>query len=285
LRVCRAAYDAISFMVPAAGVALTGGNPGLGTAGGSRRFGELTVTFRGNYASTALPRTAYDGGTDTVALARRLPMALPRVDLRLGLIRRDLPVASASADLLASVIPVPKSAIDDVRFGPEVRAVGGMALGFGYGLRIAVEPKPPLPTVSLNVARSGLPAFTFGDLSRGSTYAFTLAVSSISGRLLVGKRFGGIELTGGGGVDLLTGRYSLTYLDPADRSVLPRADSTHTTMRLVTMTNAAIVLGAARLTLEAGFQVGKDDKLVTVFQANDTRAGRFFGGLGLGFRL
>jgi hypothetical protein len=275
----------MSALLPSAALVAGGGNPGLGTAAGSGGFGDLTITLRGTYTKAVLPETGYAGVTDTVRAARVWQMTLPRVDLRLGLLRKELPMGAASVDLLGSVIPIPRTATTAVRFGPQVRSLGDFALGFGYGIRIAMAPTGPMPVVSLNVSRTGLPEFSFGDVSQGSTYAYSLSVAAINARLLIGKRFGGIELTGGAGVDLLSGRYSVVYTNPDDASVFPRADSTLSGMRILTLANAAWLLGPARLTLEGGFQVGKDDKLTTIFEANDTRAGRFFGGLGIGFKL
>jgi len=40
-----------------------------------------------------------------------------------------------------------------------------------------------------------------------------------------------------------------------------------------------------RLTFEGGVQVGKDEKLATICEAHDTRAGTFFGGIGFGIKL
>lgn len=284
-RVCRAGYDAIAWMVPAGGLALTAGNPVLGTAAGGRGFGDLTVTLRANHIRTVVPSSRYDGTSDTVPAARRLPLALVRMDLRLGLVQRQLPVGVASVDLLAAVLPIPKHDPADFRFGPEVRSLGSFALGFGYGLRLALTPREPMPMVSLSVGKHDLPAFRFGDLAEGSTYAYTLALSAIHARLLAGRRMGRLEITGGGGVDLLTGNYSLVYLDPASGTAFPRADSSHKATRFVALANGALNLGPARLGFEGGFQVGKDQGLATVFRANDTRSGTFFGGVGIGFKL
>jgi hypothetical protein len=143
-----------------------------------------------------------------------------------------------------------------------------------------------MPTASLNIGRHDLPAFTYGDVSTGSNFAYTLGISAINARLLVGKRFKQFELVGGGGVDLLKGTYSVVYRDLATGLPKPRLDSTKSTMRFQALTNGALWLGPrVRLTLEGGFQVGKDEKLPTIFEGNNTRSGRFFGGVGLGFKL
>ncbi len=57
-------------------------------------------------------------------------------------------------------------------------------------------------------------------------------------------------------------------------------------IRIVPVMNAALPIGGfLRLSFEGGFQVGKDEKLPTVFEAHNPKSGRFFGGVGLGFKL
>ena len=285
LAVCRAGYDALTTTTPFAALLATGGNPVLGTAAGGRGFGDIGVTFRVNGLRAVVPSTVYNGSTDTVPALRRASFVTPRLDLRLGLFAKALPVGAASADFLASVTAMPDNAADYFRFTPDARRVAGMNLGFGYGLRLGFVPTAAMPTVSLNVGRSDLPKFSVGNLNAGSDYAYTLAVSAITTRLMLGHQFGAFEFTAGGGADLIKGSYSVVFRDPATGLASPRADSTVSTMRIVTATNFAVRLGSvARLTLEGGFQVGKGDGQTTIFAASDTRSGRFFGGAGLGLK-
>ncbi len=284
--VCRAGYDALTTTTPFAALLATGGNPSLGTAAGGRGFGDIGVTFRFTALRAVLPSTVYDGSVDTVPALRRASFIAPRLDLRLGLFQKALPVGAASADFLGSVTAMPDDAGDYFRFTPDTRRVAGMALGFGYGLRLAFVPTAAMPTVSLNVGQSNLPKFAVGNLNAGSDYAYTLSVSAITTRLMLGHKFGAFEFTAGGGADLIKGNYSVVFRDPATGLASSRADSTVSTMRIVTATNFAVALGSvARLTLEAGFQVGKGDGQTTIFRASDTKSGRFFGGAGLGFKL
>ncbi len=286
LAVCRAGYDALTTTTPFAALLATGGNPVLGTAAGGRGFGDIGVTFRFTTLRAMLPSTAYDGSADTVPALRRASFVAPRLDLRVGLFQKALPVGAASADFLGSITAMPDNTADYVRFTPDARRVAGMAIGFGYGLRLAFVPTAELPTVSLNVGRSNLPKFSVGNLNTGSDYAYTLSVSAITTRLMLGHRFGAFELTAGGGADLITGNYSVVFRDPVTGLASARADSSVSTMRIVTATNFAVALGSlARLTLEGGFQVGKGDGQTTIFAASDTKSGRFFGAAGLGFKL
>ena len=284
--VCRAGYDAMASILPVVALAASGGNPSIGSAAGGKGFGDFSLTIRGTYLRTVLPSTAFDGTVDTVPAARRLPVAIPSLEMRLGLLRKTLPIGAATVDFLGAMVGVPQSATEFVRYSSDTRSLQGLALGFGYGLRIGIEPKGPMPTVSLNVGRHDFPKFTIGDVGSGSQFAYTVAVSAINARLMIGKRFAGLELTAGAGADLIKGSYSLVYRSQATHLPLPRADSTLSTMRILTVVNAALpVAGVFRLSFEGGFQVGKDDKLPTVFQASNPKSGRFFGGVGLGFKL
>lgn len=284
--VCRAGYDAIMVITPIGALAVGRGNPSMGSAGGGQKFGDMLVTLRANYLTAAVPATSYAGDGDTVPVAQRLTVLVPSVDLRMNLLSKPLPMGAASVDFLLSLAAIAKAGIDYARFGNDVRSVSGVAIGIGYGVRIGVTPKGPLPTASLNVGRSDLPRFTVGNLAAGSNFSYTLGVSAINARLMVGRRFGHFELTAGGGADLIKGDYSYVYLDQATKKAVPRADSTVSTMRLLTVVNTAFHLaGGARLSFEGGFQVGKNDKLPTIFGETNTKSGRFFGGVGLGFKL
>src|SRR5215470_5452328 len=121
--VCRAAYDAITVMIPAAGLAASGGSPSLSGPGGGRKFGDLAIGIRVNYLSIPLPNTFYDGSTDTVGLAKHFAFLVPSVDLRFGILSKKLPMGTVSADLLANVLAMPKSETNFLRYGPEVRSV------------------------------------------------------------------------------------------------------------------------------------------------------------------
>ena len=199
--VCRAGYDALASVIPVASLGASGGNPSIGSAAGGRGFGDISITLRATYLRTVLPSTAFDGTTDTVPAARRLPVAVPSVEIRFGLLRKALPVGAATVDFLGSMIGVPKSATDYIRYSSDIRSLQGLALGFGYGIRIGVAPKGPMPTVSLNVGRHDFPKFTVGDIGAGSQFAYTVAVSAINARLMVGRRFSGFEFTAGAGAD------------------------------------------------------------------------------------
>lgn len=195
-------------------------------------------------------------------------------------------MGAATVAFLGSMIGVPISATNYIRYSSNIRTLQGLALGFVYGIRIDVAPKGPMSTVSVNVGRHDFPKFTVGDIGAGSQFAYMVAVSAINARLMVGRRFSGFEFTAGAGADLIKGNYSLVYRDQATKLPVPRADSSMSAIRIVPVMNAALPIGGfLRLSFEGGFQVGKDEKLPTVFEAHNPKSGRFFGGVGLGFKL
>jgi hypothetical protein len=283
--VCQAAHDAVFFLLPAGSVLIGGGNPRLGTAAASGKFGEITLTFRANHALIVLPSSEYDGSTDTVSAARRMPTTLPSVDMAFGLFQKALPMGTVGVDFLSSVLLIPPDGTPFFSFPDDTRRIAGLVVGFGWGIRIGFAPKGPMPFASLNITKRDLPHFTYGDISAGSTYSYTLGISALNIRLLAGRRFGGFELTAGAGADMLKGAYSIVYTNPITHALQPQVDSTRSALRIITTANAAFHLKPVLLTFEGGFQVGKDEKLPTIVQSVNSRSGRFFAGIGLAFRF
>jgi hypothetical protein len=152
-------------------------------------------------------------------------------------------------------------------------------------MRIGLTPKGPLPFASLSATKRTLPSYSYGDFEQGSTYTYTLGVSAINVRLLLGKQLGKMELTLGGGADLLKGTYSVIYTDPDTEELQPQVDSTRSAMRIVTTANAAFDLKPLRVSFEGGYQVGKDEKLPTIVRSVDPRSGRFFAGAGVSVKF
>lgn len=286
LAVCQAAHDAVFATLPAWSVLIGGGNPNLGTAGPSGKFGNITLTLRAGHSLVVLPSSQYDGRTDTVRAIRKMQKTLPSVDMAFGLLQKELPVGTVGVDFLSTVFLISPGGTQYLSFPDDTRRLAGYVVGFGWGGRIGLTPKGALPTASLSVTKRDLPHFTYGDLSAGSTYSYTMDVSAISVRLLAGKRSGGFEFTAGGGADLLKGIYSIIYTDPETHAIQPQVDSTRSAMRIITTTNMAFYLAKSlRLTFEGGYQVGKDEKLPTIVASVNPRSGRFFGGVGLGVRF
>ncbi len=284
LRVCHAAVDGVHMLHPTVGLLISGGNPVLGTAGASGRFGHFELTTRATYATMVFPATDYRGTSDTVARATEVTVLMPRVDLSFGVYRTKLPMGDVAVDLLGSLLLVPTTPNDRVHFGEDVRRLGRFALGFGYGFRAALITTDPAPTVSLSVVKRDLPTTTYGRLGPTDNYAYSFNTSAINVRLGLGRRFGHTEIVAGMGANLLGGDATVLFRAPGDTSFQTAALAL-SGMRLTLWLNASREIGPFRLSAEGGFQVGKDDLLVTVFEANDPKAGKFYGGLGIGVKL
>ncbi|MEP6572415.1 MAG: hypothetical protein ABJD11_06950, partial [Gemmatimonadota bacterium] len=285
-RVCNAALDAATAMQPVAGLLISGGNPEPGTAGAQGKFGHMRLTARVGLAQVTFADTHYLGtkAGDTVGAAKRLTLPAPRLDMAMGIFSKKLPMGSVAVDLLGSVLLLPTSATTRIRVDPNARQLGGLALGFGYGFRAALVPPSPKPMVSISALRRDLPTLYYGNVAAGDNYSYASNLKAINVRLMVGARSKLLELSAGGGMDLYSGNSNITYHD-----AVAGIDSTFTrpikSSRIMTAFNAAFNFPIITLSGELGFQVGKDEKLTTTFARNDTKAGKFYGGLGATIRL
>jgi hypothetical protein len=282
-RICQAGADALTAFLPVEGALVGGGNPVPGTAAAIGKFGHLRLTARVGLASVTIPEASYDGSTDTVKADKRLIVPLPRFDLALGVFSKKLALGTVGVDLLGSAVVIPTGATSRIAVDDNARTLGGMALGLGFGFRAALQMSGARPTVSLNVMKRDMPAIRFGNLAAGDRLSAATTLSATTVRLLVGGRAGLLTLSGGGGMDLYKGNGTVTYADSAG------VDSTVavplSTSRIMATASAAIDVGPVTLSMEGGFQVGKQTKLATYFQKNDPSAGHFFGGLGAAFRF
>lgn len=279
-RICQAGADALVLLLPIEGSLVGGGNPVPGTAAAVGKFGKFRIAGRIGLTRVTIPSASFDGTTDTVPLDKRLLVPMPRVDLDLGLFSKKLPVGTASIDLLGSAVVVPMSASGRYRLDPNARRISDFAIGLGFGLRAAMAMTGNKPTVSLNVMKRDMPGIIFGNLAEGDQLSASTTLSMISARLLVGGHMGPLELTGGGGIDLLKGKGWVAFHDP-----VANADSSLaldlSTSRINTLLNAALDLGPLKLWGEGGFLVGKDEGVVTTFERIDPAGGQFYGGVGV----
>lgn len=272
---------------PTAGLLLSGGNPVLGAAegGGSGRFGHLQLTFRTVVAEVVGPDTRYDGASDTVGIGHRGHLAVPQVDLALGLFSRTLPnLGTITFDLMGSALGIPDASIGSFQVTPGARSLGNLAVGFGFGFRAAVIGEK-LPAVSLSVMKRDTPTITYGSITGGENASYTFNTSAINVRLFLGRRFGIVEIAGGGGINLYSGDASVLFVDPQTSTLQAPVAFRLKATRLVTAFNTGLVLGPVHLSGEGGYQVGKDEGLTTRFAENNLKAGKFFGSVGLGFRM
>lgn len=282
-RICQAGADALTAFLPIEGLLIGGGNPVPGTAAASGRFGHARLALRVGFASLTVPKTSYDGTTDTVRADKRLLVPMPRVDLALGLFSKKLPLGTVAVDLLGSAVLLPTGATTRIHIDENARKIGPLALGLGYGFRAALLMKAPKPTVSLNVMKRDMPSIQFGDRGAGDNLAVATSLSAISVRLIFGGQVKALTISGGLGMDLYKGAGRVSFADSAGVDTTVAVDLS--TSRIMTLVNLAYDLGPVSVWGEGGFQVGKKTELVTIFQRNDPSAGRFYGGAGLTLRF
>jgi hypothetical protein len=277
-RICQAGADALTAFLPIEGLLVSGGNPVPGTAAAVGKFGHARLAFRVGVASLTVPKTTYDGTTDTVLADKRLLVPLPRIDLALGLFSKKLPLGTAAVDLLGSAVLLPTGVTTRIQIDDNARSIGPLALGLGYGFRAALLMKSPMPTVSLNVMKRDMPTIRFGDRARGDNLAVTTSLSAINARLIVGAHASGFSIAGGAGLDLYKGSGTVAFADSAGADTTVTVDLS--TSRIMTLLNLGYDLGPLGVWVEGGFQVGKKTKLATVFQRNDPSSGHFYAGAG-----
>ncbi|HSB53822.1 MAG TPA: hypothetical protein VLD58_05675, partial [Gemmatimonadales bacterium] len=282
--ICQAGADALVLFLPVEAALVGGGNPVPGTASALGQFGRFRLAGRIGLVQLTIPDASFDGTSDTVSADKRLLIPMPRLDLDVGIFSRKLPVGTASVDLLGSAVIVPIGASSRYRLDPNARRIGDLALGLGFGLRAAMAMAGRKPTVSLNVMKRDMPAIIFGNLANGDQLSASTTLSVINARLLVGGHLGPLELTGGGGIDLIKGKGRVAFHDPVagtDSSIALALS----TSRINTLLNASLIVGPLKLWGEGGFLVGKDEGVLTTFERIDPAGGQFYGGVGvaLGF--
>lgn len=287
-RRCTAALDAAAALQPTVGLLLGGGNPVVGAVRGQGGFGHFGLFGRVTIVSVTIPDPAYDGATDTVGAAKRFLVPAPRLDATLGIASKTLPQGRVTVDLLGSVAGFPAFLTSRVRVDDNARRIAGVALGFGYGVRLGFAGRDsvlPIPPISLSVTRRDFPTLWYGDLGAGHTYRIGLKVSATNVRLMVGKSLAPLSVAAGGGIDLYGGSAHLVVRDSATGGPTTPIVAPLTASRIVVVVNPALELLVLRAGGEIGFQVGKNPGIATVFEKNDPAAGRFFGGVSVGLRF
>lgn len=279
-RICQAGADALVLFLPVEAALVGGGNPVPGTAKALGQFGRFRLAARIGLVRATIPKASYDGTSDTVKMDKRLLIPMPRLDLDVGLFSKKLPMGVVSVDLLGSAVIVPMGSSSKYRLDENARRISDLAIGLGFGFRAAMAMAGKKPVVSLNVMKRDMPAIIFGDLSKGDQLQASTTLSALTVRLLLGGQLGPLEVTGGGGLDMIKGKGKVTFTDPVSAT-----DSTValdiSTSRINVLLNAAINLKPIKLWGEGGFMVGKDEGTLTHFERIDPAGGQFYAALGL----
>jgi len=275
--ICNRAVDAYKTFQPLGGIAISGGNPELGTARGLGGPGHLFVSARVNVVKADIPNPDTTQGK----ISGGLPA--PVVEGGVGLLR-GVGGGLLSVDALVSATLLPAN-LDKLSVDSNATRIGGMALGVGYGVRVGVmNGFFPIPAVSVSVMRRSLPRVQVGDLSKGDNYQFDTDLKATNVRVAASLRFLVLDVAAGFGFD----HYSSTGHIAFCNSPQPLcAEQTVTVLvtnnRQVVFADAGLNLMLVKLVGEIGYQTGKDQRLSTTYRDFDPTAGHVYGGLGVRF--
>ena len=286
---CQKASDVFAVLAPQLGVVVAGGNAALGQSSTLGGLGHLALGVRATGLRADLP----DVGQVNLALggAQRstIPVTsqwagLPAVELGVGLFR-GIPVGLSyvgGIDALVTATWLPEISTDEVSI-----TVPSGSLKIGGGVRVGVlQETAMVPGVSLTVVRRELPS---ADVVARTDAGDTLAVNGTrvradSWRLVAGKSFALLALTGGVGQDRLDTRADVSAVVRSGTPIPARLDPVPLSQK-VTRSNAFVGLSlnaaVVRLSAEIGRSWGGTIATYNDFDGTTADAPRIYGAVGL----
>lgn len=279
--VCDRALDAVKVFHPAAGLLVSGGNPVLGSAAGLGGLGHGFVALR----ATAFDLTVPNPDTTSAGAIVDGLVAAPVVEAGAGLAG-----GMVALDAIVSATLLPTDAIDKLRVDTGAVRVGDVALGIGFGARLAVGRGTfPIPAVSVAVMRRTVPRVAYGrlpaaSLAPGDAFEFDTDLQATNIRLVAGYRLSLVDVAAGLGFDRYTSRAELRYYDNPPLNTVATVTLNPRNSRQLVFVNASVRLSVVVLAAELGYQTGKDQGFAAGYPF-DPAAGHVFGGVGvrLGF--
>lgn len=285
LNLCNAVLDGARAFHPILGLLTSGGAPVLGSGEPLGGFGHVYVTVRVNATRVVLPDLDYDGSTTTVGAGDKLFFPSPVLETAVGLFG-GTGNGFFALDFLGSAQLLPTTQIDNFSVAPNARHIGSVALGLGFGGRLGlIREAPRLPGVSLSLMHRDIPELRYGDLGTGANLSSAVNLKATNVRAMATKAFGIARASAGLGWDHYTGHAELQFRDPATSIPEPTIGLDLSGSRWLAFGDAGLDFQPIKLTIEGGYQLGKDQHLVTTFTDFDTAGGRFFAAAGLTFGL
>jgi hypothetical protein len=275
--ICNRAVDAYKTFQPLGGIAISGGNPELGTARGLGGPGHLFVSARVNLVKADIPNPDTTQGR----ISGSLPA--PVVEGGVGLFR-GVGGGLLSVDALVSATLLPAN-LDKLSVDSTATRIGSMALGLGYGARVGVmNGFFPIPSVSVSVMRRSLPRVQLGDLSKGDNYQFDTDLKATNIRVAASLRFLLLDVAAGFGFDHYSSTGHIAFCNsPQPLCAKQTVTVPVTNNRQVLFADAGLNLMVLKLVGEIGYQTGKDQRLSTTYRDFDPTAGHVYGGVGVRF--
>lgn len=280
--ICNAAIDGAVVFHPVAGLLVSGGNPSLGRFGTLGGFPHFTFAVRVNATQLHTPDLNYDGTGNTVAAGDKVFAPAPVVEASLGIFKGLGTSGLLGIDLLGSAQLLPTDQIDNLSVDKDATTIGSVALGFGYGARVGItNQKAIVPAVSVSLMRRNIPTITYGDITNGDQYRFSVGIDVTNLRAVAGYGLGILDVGAGLGWDKYTGSADIEFTPTVGptQSVSKDLDQTRT----LAFIDAGLNLGILNVVAEGGYQFGKDLHLSTNFDNNDPKDNRLFGSAAIRF--
>jgi len=284
INLCNAAVDFLQINHPTAGLLMGGGNPVIGKVTVLGGFPNFSIGIRVNASEFVTPDLNYDGSSTTVGKDAEIPVPFPTIEAALGVIDGFGSRRMFAVDLIGSAQVLPVDQLDNVQVAKDATTVGGAALGFGYGGRVAVLRGAGLiPEITGSAMWRSLPRIAVGDVSSGDNYGGDFNIQTTNLRLMGGWEVGILKLGLGYGWDWYRGDAHVTVVDQTNTVASETVSVDLDESRTVMYANVGFEFGFFMLAGEAGYQSGSDQNYKTTFQGVDPGDSRLFGGLGLRF--
>ena len=263
------------------GLAISGGNPLIGSGRALGGLGHFAIGLRGTVMEATLPDLTYDGSTPEVPAGAAVPFGAPTIDAAVGLFN-GLGGGFLAIDAMGSIVTLPKN-IEGLTFDEDASTIGDFVYKIGWGARVGIlRGSGPVPALSVSYFQRATPGMQYGDVDAGDDYSYHVDLDAVNWRAVAGWQLGIIDLGVGVGLDTYTGDAQIRFVDPTDDSI-ESVDVSLDNERTLAFGNLGFNLGVIRLGFEAGWQGAGETDITTDFEDIDLDAGQYFGGIG--FRL
>lgn len=211
-QMCVQAVNSFSMLQPGVGIALSGGNPTLGTGSNlGTRLGlmpRVSASVRANLALAEMPQlfdkysTTFGEGEFLLPMRRAgIPLGSVQADIAIGVFN-GLALGLGAVDLLGSISMVPK--VGDVGLSESIMNLGG-------GARIGILKQGILmPGVSVSATYRKMGKIGFGDLATHPG-AFETDLRNMSLRAVASKGILMLDFAVGAGYDRYTSDIGLGW--------------------------------------------------------------------------
>lgn len=271
LNLCNAAIDATDYFHPQLGLAISGGNPIVGSFRPLGGLGHLSIGVRATAFKTATPDLSFDGSSSTVPPGDSVPLGAPTIDAALG-IYKGLSHGLLAVDLLGSVVAIPND-VKDLHVDPGASSIGNFSYKVGYGARVGIlRGQFPIPSVTASWMHREIPTVRFGDVPTGDNYSYQIGLKATNMRLMAGWHILFFDIGGGVGRDKYTGDAMIHFNNPVtatDDSIPITLDASRSTI----FADVGMNLLFFKIGGEIGKQMTNDLSTVSDFQGIDVKKG------------